>query len=162
GRVVAVPDVGSCQRLQTPDRIRRDDGRRGTHPRKPTAGRRDVDGTSRVACADACRRATGTVGIARGDDMTTNDTRDGITLERAYPVGTLEESGDGRTIYGRCVPYDVEATVADRDVSGHYGTPYVEVCRPGMFRHALRAAHRAVLLNWQHLEDLSNQIARGV
>jgi phage head maturation protease len=46
-------------------------------------------------------------------------------------------AGDGRTIVGRIVPFDVEATVSDPDRP----VPYREVWRRGAFRHVLRAPH---------------------
>lgn len=59
------------------------------------------------------------------------------------------ETGDGRTIVGRCVPYDVETTVADAPNP----VTYREVWRAGAFRHILRGAQR-VKLNYEH-EDRS-------
>lgn len=78
------------------------------------------------------------------------------TIRREIEVVDLEV-GDGRTIYGRCVPYDVEALVSDG------GMPYREVCRRGMFPKPVVKASlaRGVLLNWQHSGDLGNQIGKA-
>lgn len=57
------------------------------------------------------------------------------------------EVGDGRTITGRCVPFDIEATVADP----WDPVPYREVWRAGAFRSIVKAPH-LVHLNFEHDE----------
>lgn len=74
------------------------------------------------------------------------------TVTRAFALDELE-AGDGRTIVGRCVPYDIEREVADPPEF----VPYREVWRAGAFRHVVRAPNR-VLLNYDHRDDLGNQV----
>lgn len=76
-------------------------------------------------------------------------------IERTFDAD-LEATGDGRTIIGRCVPYDVEALVADPD-----RPPYREIWRAGAFRYVLKAPH-LVGLNFEHSRDLGGQIGRAV
>lgn len=64
------------------------------------------------------------------------------------------ELGDGRTIVGRVVPYNVPALVADE-----LGVTYREQIAPGTFRRAVRAPNR-VLLNYEHRTGILDQVAR--
>src|SRR5580765_2083996 len=66
------------------------------------------------------------------------------------------EVGDGRTIIGRCVPFDVAAEVADPP---DY-LPYTEVWRSGAFRNIVKAPH-LVRLNFEHDErSILNQLGQ--
>lgn len=68
------------------------------------------------------------------------------------------EATDGRTIVGRCVPYDVPSTVADPPNP----VTYREVWRPGAFRHVLKAANR-VRLNYEHeARNILNVVGHAV
>lgn len=79
----------------------------------------------------------------------------GLPFVRRY--ATTLDVGDGRTIIGRCVPYDVPATVVDPASPA----PYSEVVRHGAFRRSVKAPNR-VLLRYEHLRDLPNVIGRAV
>lgn len=76
-------------------------------------------------------------------------------VQRTYTAELVE--GDGRTIVGRCVPYDSPADVAD----GPDGRPYREVWRPGAFRNVVKSPHRTTL-NYDHRDDLPNLIGHAV
>lgn len=84
--------------------------------------------------------------------MTALEVREGTILRRFS--GPLEVESDGRTIIGRCCPFDVVADVADG------GAIYREVIRRGAFRKVGRAPQR-VPLNFEHRTDLGNEIARA-
>jgi HK97 family phage prohead protease len=63
--------------------------------------------------------------------------------------------GDGRTLEGRIVPYNVTARVADPP---HF-EPYNEMFLPGAFRAQLNAAHRIkVFLNFEHEQGIGGII----
>jgi HK97 family phage prohead protease len=80
------------------------------------------------------------------------------TFTRQTPL-ELAEEGDGRTLYGRVVPYGVVANVADPP---HFN-PYRESFVPGAFRAQLQAANRIdVLLNYEHRQGISDVVGRGV
>lgn len=66
------------------------------------------------------------------------------------------ELGDGRTVVGRCVPYDTPALVAD----GPGGMPYREMFRPGAFRKSVKDAPR-VELRHEHGEGILDRIGRA-
>lgn len=66
------------------------------------------------------------------------------------------EAGDGRTIVGRCIPFDVPALVAEPG-----GIPYREVWRAGAFRRVVRDRGH-VLLNYGHRDGLLEQIGPAV
>jgi hypothetical protein len=68
-----------------------------------------------------------------------------MTIERRNYDATLEirSEGDGRTIVGIAVPYDVEQRISSN---------LVEVFRKGVFRDVTRAANRVKLL-FQHKTD---------
>jgi hypothetical protein len=68
-----------------------------------------------------------------------------MTIERRNYDATLEirSEGDGRTIVGIAVPYDVEQRISPN---------VVEVFRKGVFRDVTRAANRVKLL-FQHKTD---------
>jgi len=68
-------------------------------------------------------------------------------LIRYYEAELVADS-DGRTLHGRCVPYDQPATVRDPG-----GPPYEEAFARGAFRRALRAPQR-VLLRFEHRAGL--------
>lgn len=58
---------------------------------------------------------------------------------------TISDDGDGRTIEGLVIPYNVRQTVADPPDF----QPYQEEILPGAFRGATKAPHR-VLLDFEH------------
>jgi HK97 family phage prohead protease len=63
--------------------------------------------------------------------------------------------GDGRTLEGRIVPYNVAARVADPPTF----EPYDEMFLPGAFRAQLNAAHRIkVFLNFEHEQGIGGII----
>ena len=75
---------------------------------------------------------------------------------RTFPVD-LEE-GDGRTLYGRLVPYNEVATVADA------GPPYDEMFCPGAFERDRRLAKapNRVELRHEHMGGLMETVGYGV
>jgi HK97 family phage prohead protease len=76
-------------------------------------------------------------------------------VTRAF-AAELDLDGDGRTIVGRCVPYDTPALVADG------GEPYTEVWKRGAFRGALRDPPRVHLV-WAHDETaIGNRLGHAV
>jgi HK97 family phage prohead protease len=77
-----------------------------------------------------------------------------ITITRAFPAELT--AGDGRTILGRCVPYDVPTLVADDT-----GPPYLESWRRGAFRRIARDAPR-VRLVYEHHETIGDVIGHAV
>lgn len=79
-----------------------------------------------------------------------------LQIIRSYVVDELE-TGDGRTICGRIVPYGEPAIVADRLPNGTMTRPYREVIARGACRNIVRAPGR-VLLNYEHAESLLEQI----
>ncbi len=80
-----------------------------------------------------------------------------VTLTRQAPVELHE--GDGRTLVGRVVPYNVVADVADPPT----WQPYKESFAPGAFNAQLTAANRIdVLLNYEHRQGISDVVGRGV
>lgn len=85
---------------------------------------------------------------------------DTVRIVRSFAAEALEVA-DGRTIVGRCVPYDEVGLVADGG-----GEPYREVWRAGAFRRVIRGAAAgrlpAILLNYEHRTDLANAIGRTV
>jgi len=88
---------------------------------------------------------------------TTVEVREWETFTRSTPI-ELEE-GDGRTLIGRVVPYNVVADVADPPTY----KPYKESFAPGAFRAQLQAANRIdVLLNYEHRQGISDIVGRGV
>lgn len=78
------------------------------------------------------------------------------TFSRQAPL-ELSGDGDGRTLIGRIVPYNVIAQVADPPDFRQYR----ETFAPGAFRPQLSAANR-VLLNFEHRQGISDVIGRGV
>lgn len=83
---------------------------------------------------------------------------DWTTFTRSAPL-ELAEEGDGRTLYGRVVPYNVVADVADPPTF----KPYKESFQPGAFRAQLQAANRIdVLLNYEHRQGIADVVGRGV
>ncbi len=82
-----------------------------------------------------------------------------VNLHRAAPLELVDEEGDGRTLTGRVVPYNVVASVADPPTY----QPYLESFAPGAFRSQLSAANRIdVLLNYEHRQGISDIVGRGV
>lgn len=68
------------------------------------------------------------------------------------------EKGDGRTIVGRAVPFNVKAKVgAD---AWHPSGPYTEMFINGAFRKAVKAPDR-VFLAFEHQTGLLDQVGRG-
>lgn len=80
-----------------------------------------------------------------------------ITRAFAGPLELADETGDGRTIAGRCVPYDVPALVADPNEP----EPYFEVWKRGVFKNQIKAPNRVPLV-FAHREGFADQIGRGV
>ena len=82
--------------------------------------------------------------------------------ERPVLLRTFEAEfsvGDGRTVDVRIVPYDTPADVSDD--GGR--TVYREVWDQGAFDDQLVAGHRLkVLLNFEHLQGISNVVGKGV
>jgi uncharacterized protein len=68
------------------------------------------------------------------------------------------EEGDGRTLFGRLVPYNEVATVADN------GPPYEELFAPEAFKRdpRLRKAPNRVELKHEHRDGLMETIGYGV
>ena len=72
-------------------------------------------------------------------------------------VGTIEGTGDGRTVDVRVVPWDTEARVTDngRDY-------YIEKWMPGCFERQVSAPNRVdVLMNFEHERGIGGVIGRG-
>jgi HK97 family phage prohead protease len=70
----------------------------------------------------------------------------------------LDESGDGRTLFTRIVPYNTPVEVSDPP----FFEPYVEEWKPGVFDKQLRAANRVdVLLNFEHEKGIGGVVGRG-
>ena len=81
---------------------------------------------------------------------------DETTLTRTF-TAELDEDGDGRTIVGRCVPFDTPATVSDPPDFREYQ----ELFRAGAFRSATRAPNR-VLLDFEHDQGIGGILGHGV
>lgn len=77
------------------------------------------------------------------------------TLHRTFQAELIEES-DGRTLFGRCVPYDTVARVVDPGFP-----PYEEAFAFGAFRRAVKAPQR-VLLRFEHRDGLLDVAGYGV
>ena len=75
-------------------------------------------------------------------------------LHRVFPAELVEET-DGRTLFGKCVPYDVPARVKDPE-----RPPYDEAFARGAFRRATRAPQR-VLLRFEHRDGLLDVAGYG-
>lgn len=75
-------------------------------------------------------------------------------LSRAFD-GEVVAEGDGRTITGRCVPYDVPANVSDG------GPTYREVWRHGAFRNVCKSPNRTTL-NYGHATNLADLVGHAV
>lgn len=69
-----------------------------------------------------------------------------MTRDRLIRAYATELEGDGRTVFGQCVPYNVPATVRDKD-----GPTYVEVFAAGAFRR-LMADPARVDFTYEHPE----------
>ena len=80
-------------------------------------------------------------------------------VQRSFAAPELE-TGDGRTIVGLVVPFDIESEVSDPPELGGTGIPYREVWRAGAFRNVVKAPH-LVRLNYEHGRELGAQIATG-
>jgi HK97 family phage prohead protease len=76
------------------------------------------------------------------------------TLIRTFDA-ELEETGDGRTLEGICVPYNIATTVDDGM------GPYQEMFVKGAFGRAVKAPNR-VYLNFEHKPGISNVLGHGV
>ena len=77
-------------------------------------------------------------------------------LQRSFTLDTIAE-GDGRTITGRCVPYDEPALVRDTPD----GPTYREVWRHGVFRNVCKSPNRTTL-NYDHRDGLTDLIGHAV
>jgi HK97 family phage prohead protease len=82
------------------------------------------------------------------------------TLIRTFEPAEIEQDPDGLWVAGRCVPFDVVATVSDPP--DH--VPYQEVFRRGAFRKIAGAANRidAVLLDFEHQPGIAGVIGHAV
>jgi HK97 family phage prohead protease len=78
------------------------------------------------------------------------------TFTRTFEA-ELAGDGDGRTIIGRCVPFDTPATVSDPPRF----EPYQELFRAGAFKAATRAPNR-VLLDFEHDLGIGGVLGHGV
>lgn len=77
---------------------------------------------------------------------------------REFPV-EFAETGDGRTIDARIVPYNVPARVADPPDF----TPYEETFLPGAFERQTRAADRVkIWLNFEHEQGIRGIVGHGI
>lgn len=81
---------------------------------------------------------------------------DGLTFVRTFEA-ELADTGDGRTVVGRCVPFDVASTVADPP---DY-QPYEELFRAGAFKDNTKAPNR-VLLDFEHEPGIRGALGFGV
>ena len=81
-------------------------------------------------------------------------------LQRKFATELVEDS-DGRTLHGRCVPYDVPARQVAVGIDGPAGTVYEEAFARGAFRRAVKAPRR-VLLRFEHREGLLDVAGYGV
>ena len=72
-----------------------------------------------------------------------------------FITAELEPTDDGRTLVGRCVPYDQAAPVVDPD-----GAAYSEMFVRGAFLRATKAPNR-VWLRFEHRIGLMEQLGRG-
>jgi Escherichia/Staphylococcus phage prohead protease len=77
------------------------------------------------------------------------------TITRAF-TAALELDGDGRTIMGRCVPYDTPTLVAD-DLE-----PYMETFKRGAFRSAMKDPARVHLVFGHDELAIGNQLGHAV
>lgn len=75
-------------------------------------------------------------------------------LRRSFDA-TLTSEGDGRTLEGLCVPYNVPAQVDDGQ------GPYKEMFVKGAFARAVKAPNR-VFLNFEHKPGISNVLGHGL
>jgi HK97 family phage prohead protease len=80
-----------------------------------------------------------------------------ITVTRAF-TADLEADGDGRTIIGRCVPYDTPTMVADPGEPA----PYLETWRPGVFKRALKDPTRVHLVFAHDETAIGNRLGYAV
>jgi HK97 family phage prohead protease len=71
-----------------------------------------------------------------------------LIIQREIPVDALEGVGDGWTVYGRAVPYDV-----DQDVTDDGRTHYLERFAPGSFSRDAGKGGRWVNLMLGHSGD---------
>ncbi len=78
------------------------------------------------------------------------------TLIRTFEA-ELADDGDGRTVIGRCVPFNVPATVRDPPDF----QDYQEVFRAGAFKAATRAPNR-VLLDFEHEIGIGGVLGHGL
>lgn len=78
-------------------------------------------------------------------------------VTRAFSA-SLDTDGDGRTIMGRCVPYDQPTLVQDDPA----GLPYSEVWKHGAFRSALRDPTRVHLVFAHDESAIGNRLGHAV
>jgi HK97 family phage prohead protease len=82
-------------------------------------------------------------------------------LVRAFPV-EITETGDGRTLDVRIVPYNTPTRVADKPSNGGTGEPYIEEWLPGVFDGQTNAANRVdVLVNFEHEPGIGGVVGSG-
>lgn len=82
---------------------------------------------------------------------------DGGVIRREFPV-ELEQTGDGRTLDVRIVPYNVPTRVADPPEN----IPYDEMWVEGAFDKQLNAANRvSVFVNVEHEQGIGGIVGRG-
>ena len=76
-------------------------------------------------------------------------------LHRFITAELRPSEEDGRTLIGRCVPYEEPASVIDPD-----GSAYSEMFTRGAFARAVKAPNR-VWLRFEHRVGLMEQLGRG-
>lgn len=91
----------------------------------------------------------------------TADVEFGLEYGNELLVRRFEEfhvrEGDGRTLDGLCVPYDIPATVADPPSY----QPYQEMFVKGAFARAVKAPNR-VLVDFEHRTGIGNVLGHGI
>jgi|SRR5215467_5033748 len=76
-------------------------------------------------------------------------------LRRSFEHVSLSHDGDGRTIIGRVVPYNVAARVSDNG-----GPVYEEAFAPGAFARMARAPHRVSLV-FEHRGGIMDHVGKA-
>jgi HK97 family phage prohead protease len=77
------------------------------------------------------------------------------TIRRSFPATLTRSGADQRTLGGRCVPYNIPATVSDNG-----GPAYREMFVRGAFRQHLSAPNR-VELTYRHGDGLLDRIGHA-
>lgn len=79
-----------------------------------------------------------------------------VVVTRQFDVDLELSDGDGRTVIGRCVPYNAPARVKDE-----FGPVYREAFLPGAFQEMAKAPNR-VGLNYRHGTGLMDYVGKCV